>query len=82
MHNEMVCIVEMFATSTIKYPDGTSEKIANYNLVEYLPTTCFSEGIGKIHFIGDEKYINGVIEDIQTKIASEYSDKNLEFEVN
>lgn len=82
MDKELRCIIDLFEQPMIIYPAGNREKIDLKELKDYIPQICHSEDIYKVHFYGNESYINGILEEIQESELIEYSINKIEYEVN
>lgn len=83
MEDKIICYVSMFdANHKIIFPDGKIEFIPSTKLAELLPNYCTTYSTYKLHLVGDEKYINGIVEEIMTYEELNNSVNKLEIEVN
>lgn len=83
MDKALLCEVSTFSfTSTLHFPDGTSQKIPTNKLAEMLAVTCNMGNYNKIKFICDNTiYIQGIIEETKYHELSQYGLNTIEYEV-
>lgn len=63
MGNEIGCIIDMFSSNAeVIYPNNTKENVPFVGVLEYLYHVCQDENIFTLHFYGNKKYIEGLIE--------------------
>lgn len=64
MDDEILCYVYMFALEqTVKLVDK-EVSVPTYKLGTVLPSLCESEHYDTIHLYGNEKYIDGIVQEI------------------
>ena len=79
----LICNIDMFAArQAIICPDGGRNEVFADNLATMLPAFCVSGGYTKIHFFGNEAYINGIVDELRTVEALVCGNKKIEIEVN
>lgn len=83
MNDKIICKLELFDfDQRVFLPDGKKINVPLERLTDYLTFSCYNKRCNKIHFFGDENYINKLIEDIKEIETKEYAQNNIEFEVN
>lgn len=83
MNNEIICNINLFSLNQyVDFPDGRSMQVPFENLPHFLQGVCYEEGIYTIHLFGNEKFIEGIIEDIKSYEIMSYSENKIKFEVN
>lgn len=60
----------------------SEESIAFSDLVNYLVATCYQDNIYNIHLFGNQKYLEGIIEQISIEEQTKYSTHKILLEVN
>lgn len=82
-NNVLICKVDMFALDQqVIYPDGETEYVSTPELGKYLPVVCYQHNYPKIHLIGNEEFISGLVQEIWQAERTEYNKNDLEIEVN
>lgn len=79
----LICNVDMFAANqSVIYPDGRKNEVIADNLASMLPSLCQAGGYTKVHFFGNQSYIDGIITELRTVEALVCNNNHLEIEVN
>lgn len=80
----VLCEIDMFsAEQVVRLPGGHVERVPLEKIYAYLPTVCYNLNIPKIHLFGNEKFCNGIANQISLETQKlNYSNFNLEIEVN
>lgn len=78
----IICYIDMFsAMQTIDYGNG-KQSIQTDELYKTLNNLCYSEKIYKVHFYGNEEYIEGIASDMFADEVTHYGKNIIEIEVN
>lgn len=81
------CNIDTFSrVSNILIKDDEGNEISSYScpidkVPEILPELCYSNN-SEIHFLGNEKYIEGIVESIKTEQKTKYNLENLKYKIN
>lgn len=80
----VLCEIDMFsAEQVVRLPGGHVERVPLEKIYNYLPTVCYNLNIPKIHLFGNEKFCEGLANQIKSETQQlNYSNFNLEIEVN
>lgn len=60
----------------------SQEAVPMDELINYLLNVCYTENCYNLHFIGNEPFIEGLVQEILTKENSEYNNHHIKIEVN
>lgn len=60
----------------------TQESVALTDLVNFLLKTCYTENCYNLHFIGNQQFLEGIVEEISREEATEYNTHKIIIEVN
>lgn len=79
----ILCEIDMFsAEQVIKLPGGHIERVPLDKIYSYLPMVCYNLNIPKIHLFGNKKFCDGIASQIKETQKVNYSNFNIEVEVN
>lgn len=84
---QYVCEIHPFTKDQICYVgDSNGFEVAGVVTMEslgsFLTSSCYSNGINKIHLVGPASYINRICEDIKYEESCHYGLNKIEIEVN
>jgi len=52
------------------------------DLANFLLNTCYTENCYNLHFIGNWKFLEGIIEEISTEETTKYNTNKIQMEIN
>ena len=87
MKNKIIVRIEpgMGQQQVLFYKDEqlqTQESIPLDELVSYLINTCYNENYDTVHFMGNWKFLEGIIEEFSREEATQYKTNKIYIEVN
>lgn len=80
-----VCMFDRETSIFLVDVSGSANRIASVptnELSDALVNCCYSNNANKIHFVGQEEYINGIMAEIKVIEGLNYNLDKIEFEVN
>ena len=85
--NKIVCNIEpgLGQQHVMFFKDDkleTQEAVPMSELVNFLLHTCYTEGCYNLHFIGNEKFVWGIAQDITANEVTYYNTNKINIEVN
>lgn len=60
----------------------SQEAVSMDELINYLLNVCYTENCYNLHFIGNEPFIEGLVQEILIEENSEYNNHHIKIEVN
>lgn len=60
----------------------TSESVSLTGLTDFLLNTCYTEGYDNVHFMGNWKFLEGIVNEFARKELTNYSSNKIFIEVN
>lgn len=81
MSQVIYCNINMFNKNASIVLNGEEIGVVDINsITEVVPQICYDHEVDKIHFLGNEKFINGIVDEFR---AITYTNKfNIKIEVN
>lgn len=79
----VLCKIDMFsAEQEVQLPGGHVERVPLDTIYTYLPMVCYNLNVPKIHIFGNQKFCEGIASQIKETQIANYSNFNIEIEVN
>ena len=60
----------------------TEEGVYLKDLIPYLIKVCYKDNCYNVHFLGNSEFISGIIQNLLTEEATQYSTNKIQIEVN
>lgn len=85
--NKIICRIDpgLGQQHVLFYQDDkleTQEAVPMSDLANFLLNTCYTENCYNLHFIGNWKFLEGIIEEISTEETTKYNINKIQMEIN
>lgn len=82
MDKEIICNIDMFSLNQTAHLDNQSFSFPTDDLYKSLTAVCYDQKVYKVHFFGNEDYIDGIMSDMFADEVTRYGQNIIEIEVN